>query len=559
MRALREQPCRTSRSANLRARDAGPPQYLEEIVSSRPMSAPSRLPRLPLPGAGPGVSDLLRDKLRDKESDDLVFAVTGYIGSGTSLVAQALTEQAQGAGFEPHEIKLSDLLAAQAKFSRTGDRSVKETEKLQTLGGELRRQHGASIVAGLGVQRIREIREAPQNADPSVFIIDSLKHPSEVEILRTIYGQSFYLIGVVCNDDTRLDRLRTKYKKEKGQEGEANIRRLVETDRAEGTDHGQNARKTLHLADFFVANDIQSQKELGAALERFLLAVTGQQIVRPTKDEKGMHAAWSAALRSSCMSRQVGASIISRHGELLATGTNDPPSPLGGLYAEGSNPDHRCFKWPSDKPYCRNDRKKKEIYDEIHAKLEGVLTRGTSADTLKGLLRSTRIRDLIEFSRAIHAEMDALIAIAREGTHNTKDASLYCTTYPCHSCARHIVAAGIREVVYIEPYDKSLAIELHEDAIREVSVVSVVSEDLPARDNPDPRVVFRLFGGVAPRRFATLFEKRRELKDSTSGELLSPGGRAAHTDPILTGSFLDLEQDVAENVIGALGGGLSHD
>jgi deoxycytidylate deaminase len=36
----------------------------------------------------------------------------------------------------------------------------------------------------------------------------------------------------------------------------------------------------------------------------------------------------------------------------------------------------------------------------------------------------------------------------------------------CHNCAKHIVAAGIRRVVYIEAYPKSKAADLHEDSIK---------------------------------------------------------------------------------------------
>jgi deoxycytidylate deaminase len=81
---------------------------------------------------------------------------------------------------------------------------------------------------------------------------------------------------------------------------------------------------------------------------------------------------------------------------------------------------------------------------------------------------------------------------------------MFTTTYPCHNCARHIVAAGISSVVYIEPYRKSLATALHHDAI---------SED------PDDkkRVVFRQYDGIAPHHYLTLFKPRRERK--TEGKL----------------------------------------
>ena len=68
--------------------------------------------------------------------------------------------------------------------------------------------------------------------------------------------------------------------------------------------------------------------------------------------------------------------------------------------------------------------------------------------------------DLIEFSRTVHAEMAAIVDAARRGV-SVQDCNLYTTTFPCHECAKHIVAAGIRRVVYIEPYPKSQALSLH--------------------------------------------------------------------------------------------------
>src|SRR5205823_8721516 len=61
----------------------------------------------------------------------------------------------------------------------------------------------------------------------------------------------------------------------------------------------------------------------------------------------------------------------------------------------------------------------------------------------------SQIRNLIEFGRAVHAEMAALIDAARRGV-SVAGCTMYVTTFPCHLCARHIVAAGIKRLVYIE-------------------------------------------------------------------------------------------------------------
>jgi hypothetical protein len=85
------------------------------------------------------------------------------------------------------------------------------------------------------------------------------------------------------------------------------------------------------------------------------------------------------------------------------------------------------------------------------------------------------------------------------------DSILYTTTFPCHNCARHVIATGIRRLVYIAPYAKSRAGELHKDAL-------LVAPD----KDVDDKVVFTPFLGVSPRRYAHLFYgHERKLLDGT--------------------------------------------
>ncbi|MBN1607238.1 MAG: hypothetical protein JW940_11440 [Polyangiaceae bacterium] len=104
--------------------------------------------------------------------------------------------------------------------------------------------------------------------------------------------------------------------------------------------------------------------------------------------------------------------------------------------------------------------------------------------------------NLTEYGRAVHAEMAALLCCARVGV-SPAGGALYCTTFPCHNCTKHIVAAGLRQVFYVEPYPKSLAEELHGDA-----VVVTTGE---ASEPTSGKVVFRPSTGAGPRRFMDLF------------------------------------------------------
>lgn len=52
-----------------------------------------------------------------------------------------------------------------------------------------------------------------------------------------------------------------------------------------------------------------------------------------------------------------------------------------------------------------------------------------------------------EDCRAIHSEVDAIGDAAKRG-NSTEGATIYVTRYPCEACARLIITAGIKRVVY---------------------------------------------------------------------------------------------------------------
>jgi hypothetical protein len=76
--------------------------------------------------------------------------------------------------------------------------------------------------------------------------------------------------------------------------------------------------------------------------------------------------------------------------------------------------------------------------------------------------------------------------------------------------AKHIVAAGVKRVVYIEPYEKSQALDLHDDAI----VIDDHGDTSSRSDREEDgaratkKVVFEPFMGIGPRRFFDLFSMK---------------------------------------------------
>lgn len=68
-----------------------------------------------------------------------------------------------------------------------------------------------------------------------------------------------------------------------------------------------------------------------------------------------------------------------------------------------------------------------------------------------------------EICRAVHSEQNAIIQAALNGK-NTEGATIYCTHQPCVICAKMIINAGIKEVVYENDYPDFLSLELMKEA-----------------------------------------------------------------------------------------------
>ncbi len=234
--------------------------------------------------------------------------------------------------------------------------------------------------------------------------------------------------------------------------------------------------------------------------------------MRPTPAESAMYAAYGAQLRSSCLSRQVGAALVDATGTVVSTGTNEAPCAGGGVYSAleptaPPRPDGRCASLAGNK-YCANIREQNDIIKGIVDLMPALQPK--ARDDLQQKLRDSRIGSLIEFSRAVHAEMDTLLSAGRRGV-STIGTRLFVTTFPCHYCARHIVSSGVDEVQFIEPYPKSQALKLYKDSI------TMEPTDWKKPSEGGPQVLFRPYTGVAPRMYERAFLKDRPLKDDVTG------------------------------------------
>lgn len=137
---------------------------------------------------------------------------------------------------------------------------------------------------------------------------------------------------------------------------------------------------------------------------------------RPTIDEYFLRIAKVIATRSTCLRHNVGAVIV-RDKRIVSTGYNGAPRRL---------------------PHCLDIGC---IRDEEN------IPSGTQVEKCLG----------------VHAEQNAIIQAALHGV-STKDSTLYITHQPCIICAKMIINAGIKRVVYDNGYDDVEGLRLLEQA-----------------------------------------------------------------------------------------------
>jgi dCMP deaminase len=137
---------------------------------------------------------------------------------------------------------------------------------------------------------------------------------------------------------------------------------------------------------------------------------------RPTYDEYFMKMAYLAASRSTCLRRKVGAVLV-KDKHVLSTGYNGPPKGMKHCDETG------CIREQLNVPS-----------GERH-----------------------------EICRGLHAEQNAIIQASVFGV-SIKDASIYVTNTPCIVCAKMLINAGCKEIIYHGDYPDDLAMQMLNDS-----------------------------------------------------------------------------------------------
>lgn len=464
-----------------------------------------------------------QEKIRNTYTPEIVIALCGPMGTPLHEVAATFKKILESHDFGYEQVNVIRLSEIIRKLKGLKESEV-SLDDLISAGNELREQSGNAILVQHAIREIYLARQKtgtgetgsddvpkiepgaviPTKVTKVCHIINSIKNNDELTMLRQVYGDMLHVFGVYAPIELRIERLNKQYES-------SDIYNLIDRDSGEEIKHGQTVRDTFPRADFFLRADTGTDTQLTSRVQRFLDLMMGVRIITPTIAERAMYEAYSAARNSACLSRQVGAAVIDSTGNLLGVGWNDVPKAFGGLYetpdySASMDSDHRC--WNKDGGKCFNDEEKDFLAKQMTDRLfEKKLIKDEAKEKIYDALRhDSKLKDLIEFSRAIHAEMHALLNASQTSGAKLKNGKLYVTTYPCHSCARHIVAAGIAEVYFLEPYRKSLATKLHADSITESETDTTKVRIMP-------------FDGVAPSRFLKLFSASDIGRKNNAGRI----------------------------------------
>lgn len=473
----------------------------------------------------------------DKDSE-LVLGLITTVGTDIEDVIKDITNQLSFFNYKTEVINVSKDIISQFDASNVTEFSS-EFERINhymDLGNKIRKEVGDSSILMKGVARsIYLKRQLDTNgfAQPrkrTAYIIKSIKHPDEVEFLRDTYGDGFHLIGVTSSRERRI-----KYLIERKGISEEQARTLLLRDENEDIKQGQHTRDAFQHADYFIS--ITEDKDLTYnSVSRLIDLLFGDPFISPNFDEYAMFMAYASSLRSADLSRQIGA-VIAKNNEILSMGANDCPKVGGGLYWPVLGEHGKYEDEVDGRDYMRGEDSNKIEQNKIIESLLNAFGLENSPENI-AKVKNAGIGDLTEYGRVVHGEMEALLSCARNNI-SCRDATLYATTFPCHNCAKHIIAAGIKRVVYIEPYPKSKAFQFYTAEI--------------SSKKEDKKVSFEPFTGVGPQRFTDLFAisstrwYARKRKDKQGKKIEWKRENAELRNPISLLNYLNAEESALVN------------
>ena len=348
------------------------------------------------------------------------------------------------------------------------------TEILQVFGDEIRRYGRVSpnkkdmidpINVFLIPKKIAEIINIYKLfTKKKYFVIDSLKNPFEIDFLKHQFSD-FYLIGMLRKLEDRIEFLtrtihRDEFKKIQARENGEKYKKNKEDIQNKLT--SQDIKECFKKVDMFVSNSIYAPRiffQIKFNLIKLLTLIKKPGCVTPTQDERCMQLAMSLRLVSGCISRKVGAIVIDKDRKVVGAGWNDPPKgQIPCLFRTGDEllnnpPEGKFSDYEMSEEFIEHIENSKTGKNSFcfRTEYEEVIKQGNGKKKAQSSKQA-------EFTRALHAEENALFQATGNVGKKLDGFTLYTTARTCTLCAKKSYQLGIERIVYIDEY-KDIAIE----------------------------------------------------------------------------------------------------
>lgn len=444
----------------------------------------------------------------DKE---IVIGLVAPIGVDLDNIQEKLRILFENNSYHVEEIELSSLLKNNTP-DNTSEREISEPNhrslfrKKINYCNEVRKQYGNHSLTQIVFRELKKLRDKNENNEKNiVFLVRQLKRPEEVLFMRDTLGRAFFCLGINAPKEIRRENLERKIKQQsyivlEQVLIEREAAELIAIDQYETNDYGQCIQDTFPLCDYF----LNVNNNLDIYLNHFYKIIFHDSTNHPFPEETYMAMAYITALRSSSLMRQVGALIVDENDMIVSTGYNEIPKTGGGFEDHTTSPHKDNYNHKINSNNVIKEENIMELLKFIFKDDEYTEKDiNTKYDEIKNN-KSLAINNTIEFHKDLHAENGAIIQSARFG-RSTKNCTMYVTTFPCHLCTKNIIGAGIKKVIYIEPYPKSKAKDLFDTNIMIHS------------SNPPTNIIhFEPYSGIAPRHYLEAFDNFKLIWDENN-------------------------------------------
>lgn len=305
---------------------------------------------------------------------------------------------------------------------------------------------------------IKSIRKVKN--ERAYVVIDAIRNPYEAKFFKDRYA-AFHLVSINAPDEHRTRYLQKLHKFSPGQ-----IKKIDDEESGKGDSEykhltNPNVKKCIEISDihlFNPKNEYDNNNVLKAQIAWYIALMQHPGLISPTSMERVMQVAYTVKLNSGCISRQVGAVVTDSDNSIKSVGWNDVAQgqvPCAMRSIDGLIND---FHSETYSHYERNNEKFREKAREFYDIFKPVIQQSNS---FKGRNISYCFKDIHNsidnksnqvHTRALHAEENAFLQLAKYGGIGIVGGKLYTTASPCELCAKKAYQLGISEVVFIDPY-----------------------------------------------------------------------------------------------------------